>query len=200
MVKKIDLIAKVLQQQNLVDCIPDSLKNNTKYKLPEDQGKGHVLSTIYSSSNRWILDSGCYNYISESKDSFSSLVPCTRPPILMEDKTTMRVCREGSVDLDYGIFQNVLHILNLSMNLLFIYHITHSSTGKKVECNPYSMIISEMAYGSKVVVCEVDHHSRLYIFSHFVLKYYYVTLITHANEESREKSYDKFKEGPLHAL
>jgi hypothetical protein len=49
-------------------------------------------------------------------------------------------------------------------------------------------------------VGEVDHHSRLYTFSHFVPKYDYVTLITHENEESREKSDDKFEEGPLHAL
>jgi hypothetical protein len=29
----------------------------------------------------------------------------------MGDKTPIRVCREGNVDLDYGIFKNVLHVL-----------------------------------------------------------------------------------------
>jgi len=57
-----------------------------------------------------------------------------------------------------------------------------------------------MENGSRVTIGEVDHHSRLYTFSHFVPKYHYFTLITHANEESREKSDCKFKEGPLHAL
>jgi hypothetical protein len=200
MVKIIDLMAKVLQQHNLVDCILDSVKKKTEDKPLEDQGKGHVLNTISSSYNRWILDSGSSNHMVASKHYFSSFVPCTRPPMLMGDKTPMRVCEEGSVDLDYGIFHNVLHILNISMNLLSIYQITHSSTNKWVEFTSDSMIISEMVDGSRVLVGEVDHHSRLYTFSHFVPKYNYVTLITHENEQSRENPDDKFEEGPLHAL
>jgi hypothetical protein len=35
-----------------------------------------------------------------------------------------------------------------------------------------------------IVVGEVDHHSKLYTFSHFVPKYDYVMLLTHVNEES----------------
>jgi len=51
----------------------------------------------------------------------------------MGDKTPMRVCGEGSVDLDYGSFQDLLHVPKLSMNLLSIYQIRHSSTIKRVE-------------------------------------------------------------------
>jgi hypothetical protein len=112
----------------------------------------------------------------------------------------MRVCKEVSVDLDYGIIQNVLHILSLSMNLLSIYHITHSGIGKRVDFTLDSVIISEMEDGSNITIGEVDHHSKLYTFSHFVTKFYYVTLIKHENEESREKIDDKFKERPLHSL
>jgi hypothetical protein len=128
----------------------DSVKKKTEDKPPEDQGKGHVLTTISSSSDRWILDSGASNHMVASKHYFSSLVPCTRPPMLMGDKTPMRVCREGSVDLDYGSFQNVLHVPKLSMNLLSIYHITHSGIGKRVEFTLDSVIISEMADGSRL--------------------------------------------------
>ena len=89
---------------HLVNCIPESVKKKTKDKPPEDQGKDHVMTTIYSSHEIWILDSGDSNYMVSSKHYFSSPVPCTRPPMLMGDKTPRRVCEEGSVELDYGIF------------------------------------------------------------------------------------------------
>jgi hypothetical protein len=71
------------------------------------------------------------------------------------------------------------------VNILSIYQITHSGSGKKVEFTPelnYYFVLSD---GSKIVVGEVNHHSRLYTFSHFTHKYDYVSLLTHANEESR---------------
>jgi len=36
-----------------------------------------------------------------AKHYFSSLVPCTRPHVLIGDKTPIKLCEEGSVDLDY---------------------------------------------------------------------------------------------------
>ena len=42
------------------------------------------------------------------------------------------------------------------------------------------MVISKMIDGSKVVVGEVDHHSSLYSFSHFVPKSDYDILLTPA--------------------
>jgi hypothetical protein len=56
------------------------------------------------------------------------------------------------VDLDYGSFQIVLRVLKLSMNLLFIYQITHSGIGKRVEFTPDSVIISDMVDGFRVAV------------------------------------------------
>jgi hypothetical protein len=71
------------------------------------------------------------------------------------------------------------------MNLLSIYQITHSSSRKKVEFTSDSAIISDLSHGSKIVVGEVNHHSRLYTFSHFTHKSDYIYLLTHANEESK---------------
>jgi hypothetical protein len=71
------------------------------------------------------------------------------------------------------------------VNLLSIYQITYLGSGKKVEFNLDSVIISDLLDGSKIIVGEVNHHSRLYTFSQFTQKYDYVSLITHANEESR---------------
>jgi hypothetical protein len=48
MVKTIDLMAKVLQQHNLADCILDSINKKIEDKPLEDQVKGHVLTIISS--------------------------------------------------------------------------------------------------------------------------------------------------------
>lgn len=82
---------------------------------------GNVLIIINSSSNKLILNSGISNHIVVSKDYFSSLIPYTRPSMLMGDNTPMRLCREGRMHLDYRIFLNLLHVPNVSMNLLYIF-------------------------------------------------------------------------------
>jgi hypothetical protein len=58
------------------------------------------------------------------EEVFTSLSSCSRPPILMGDDTLVAVVGEGRVELPYGIFENVLHIPKLSINLLSIYQIT----------------------------------------------------------------------------
>jgi hypothetical protein len=103
----------------------------------------------------------------------------------MGDDTLVKVSGQGRVDLDNECFRDVLYVPKLSINLLSIYRITHSVKGKQVEFTPDLVVISEMLDGSKVVVGEVDHHSRLYTFSHFVPKSDFVMLLTHVNEESR---------------
>jgi hypothetical protein len=59
----------------------------------------------------------------------------------------VEVCSRGTVILDHGHFQDVLHVPNISVNLISIYQITHSSLGKKVEVTLYSIIISDLSYG-----------------------------------------------------
>jgi len=85
MVKTIDLTVKVIQKHDLADCIQYSVKKNSN-KPPEDQGKVHVLTIISSSYDRWILELGASNHIITSHNCFSSLVPCTRHPLLWETK------------------------------------------------------------------------------------------------------------------
>jgi hypothetical protein len=52
---------------------------------------------------------------------FSSLSPCSRPPILMGDYTPIVVVGEGRLELHNDSFENVLHVPNISMNLLSVY-------------------------------------------------------------------------------
>jgi hypothetical protein len=180
MKKTIDLMAQTLEKHHLEDCIPDNARKNPS----SERGNGHALLAISSSPNAWVLDSGATHHMASLDRLFSYLETCSRPPIFMGDDSPAEVCGRGRVDLDHGCFQDVLHVLKLSMNLLSIYQITHSGSGKKVEFTLDSVIISDLSDGSKIVVGEVNHHSGLYTFSHFTHKSDYVSLLTHANEES----------------
>jgi hypothetical protein len=102
----------------------------------------------------------------EVKDEvFSSLIPCSRPPILMGDGTPVEVAGEGRVELHNGSFENVLHVPKLSMNLLSVYQITQK--GKKVEFTSDSVSVIDMHDNSIIAIGEVDHKSRLYKFTNF---------------------------------
>jgi hypothetical protein len=64
-----------------------------------------------------------------------------------------------------GGFENVLHVPNISMNLLTFYQITQK--GKKVEFTSNSVSIIDMHENSIIAIGEVDHKSRLYKFTKF---------------------------------
>jgi hypothetical protein len=111
----------------------------------------------------------------EEKEEFlSSLSPCSRPPILMGDDTPLPVAGEGTVELHNGSFENVLHVPNISMNLLSVYHITHK--GKKVEFTSDSVSVIDMHDNSIISIGEVDHKSRLYKFTKFFYNDYSILL------------------------
>jgi hypothetical protein len=69
------------------------------------------------------------------------------------------------VELPNGSFENVLHVPNLSINLLSVYQITQ--TGKKVEFTSDSVSVIDMHDNSIIAIDEVDHKSRLYKFTKF---------------------------------
>jgi hypothetical protein len=94
-----------------------------------------------------------------------SLIPCSRPPVLMGDDTPVAVVGEGRVELHNGSFENVLHVPNLSMNLLSVYQITQK--GKKVEFTLNLVSIIDMHDNSIIAISEVDHKSRFYKFTKF---------------------------------
>jgi hypothetical protein len=99
------------------------------------------------------------------EEFFSSFSSCSRPPILMGDDTPVTVAGEQRVELHNGIFENVLHVPNLSMNLLSFYYITQK--GKKVEFTSDSVSVIDMHDNSIIAIGEVDHMSRLYKFTKF---------------------------------
>ena len=58
------------------------------------------------------------------EEVITSLISCSKPPILMGDDTPIAVAGEGRVELHNGSFENVLHVPNLYMNMLSVYQIT----------------------------------------------------------------------------
>ena len=102
----------------------------------------------------------------------------------MGDKSYVKVTGKGRIELTKGSFENVFHVPKISVNLLSVYHMTNSGTGKKVVFTPNSMNIYDMQTNSRVATGEVNHQSRLYTFSEFI-EPDSALLLTHADESSR---------------
>jgi hypothetical protein len=115
---------------------------------------------------------------------YSSLDAYKGPPILMGDNSSVEVTDKGRIELTNKSFENVLHVPKLSVNLLSVYQMMNSSTGKKFVFTPNAVDIYDMQTNSKVATGEVNHQSRLYTFSEFI-EPNSALLLTHADESSR---------------
>jgi hypothetical protein len=102
----------------------------------------------------------------------------------MGDNSSFKVKNKGRIELTNGSFENVLHVPKLYVNLLSVYQMTNSGTGKKVIFKKNYVDIYDMKTNSRVATGEVNHQSRLYTFSEFI-EPDYALLLTHADESSR---------------
>jgi hypothetical protein len=118
MKKQIDLMAQVLQHNNLGNVIFEGAKNKKEEDHAPKKGNHHALVAINSSSDSWIIDSGASHHMAAKEEVFTSLSSCSRPPILMGDDTLVAVAGEGRMKLSNGNFENVLHVPKVSINLL----------------------------------------------------------------------------------
>eukprot|EP00253_Pinus_taeda_P030813 PITA_30813 len=175
---------KILQKHNLGDHIP----KGTKKKIEDPpHGKGnnfHALVAINSSPDAWIIDFGASHHMVAIKEVYSSLDACKGPPILMGDDSPIEVTRICGVELLHRSFEDVLHVPKLSINMLSVYQITHSGTGKRVELTPDVMNIYDLHSSSKIATGEVNNGARLYTFSEFI-EYESSLLLTHDDDSSR---------------
>ena len=85
----------------------------------------------------------------------------------MENNIVMILCGKCYIEIDDGIFHDVLCVSYFSSNLFSIYQITHSGTGKIVELSRDSVFIRDSETSFIVTTGIVDHSSCLYSFSHF---------------------------------
>jgi hypothetical protein len=185
MQKQIDLMSQILQQNNLGDRIPEGAKK----KNPEDlnskkDNSSHALISINSSLDSWIVDSGESHRMVTSKALYSSLDACKGLPILMGHNSSVEVTDKGRSELTNRSFENVLHVPKLSVNLLSVYQMKNSDTGKKFIFIPNSVDVYDMKTNSSIVTGEVNRLPRLYTFSEFI-EPDYALLLTHADESSR---------------
>jgi hypothetical protein len=165
MKKLIDLMAQTLQQNNLGNFILEGVNKQKEEDFSPKKGNHRALVAISSSSDSWIIDSGASHHMAAKEEVLSSLSPCSSPPILMGDDTPVAVVGEGRVEVHNGIFENILHVPKLSMNLLSVYQIAQK--GKKVEFTSDSVSVIDMHDNSIIAIGEVDHKSRLYKFTKF---------------------------------
>ena len=93
---------------------------------------GNYLTTILSSvksnpSYSWIIDSGATDHMIGCSTLFSSYGPCARnKKIRIADGSLLAIAEIGSIKiLSSFTLSNVLHVPNLSCNLLSISKITH---------------------------------------------------------------------------
>ena len=140
---------------------------------------------LHSTSQKWIIDLGASHNMASSKESFSSLYAYSGPPIIMGDNSLVAATRQGRVQFKDGSFVNVLHIPRLYVNLLSVYQMTHTCSGRKVEFTPDSVSIYDMQTNLKIASGKVNDQSHLYTFSNCVPQLDSILLLTHANEESR---------------
>jgi hypothetical protein len=97
MKKQIGLMAQTLQHNNLGNFIPEGVKKHKGEDHASNKGNHHALVSFNSSSDSWIIYSGASHHMASKEEFFSSLSPCSRPPILMEDDTPIVVAGEGRV-------------------------------------------------------------------------------------------------------
>jgi hypothetical protein len=151
-----------LQQNNLANFIPKKYKEED---IAPKKGNNHALVAINSSSDSWIRYSIASHHMEMKEDVLSSLIPCSRPPILMGDDTPVAVVGEGRVELHNGSLENVLHVPNISMNLLSVYQITKKD--KMLEFTSDSIYVLDIHENFIIAIGEVDQKSRLYKFTKF---------------------------------
>jgi hypothetical protein len=132
-----------------------------------------------SSFDSWIIDFGASIHIAVKEEDFTSLSSFSRPFILMGYDTPVAVAGEVRVELPNGSFENVLHVPNISINILSVYHITQK--GKKVEFTSDFVYVLDMHGNSIIAIGEVEHKSRLYKFTKFAN---YDSSLLLKNEES----------------
>jgi hypothetical protein len=142
------------------------------------------LIAIKSSLDAWIIDSSASHHMAATKEVYFSLDACKGPPILMGDNSLVKVTGKGRIELINKIFENVLHVPKLSVNILSVYHMKNPSTRKRVVFTSDVVDIYGMQTNSKVTTGKVNHQSKLYTFSEFI-EPDFALLLTHTNERSR---------------
>jgi hypothetical protein len=66
-----------------------------------------------------------------TKEAYYSLDACKGTPILTGENSPVEITDKGRIELTNRIFENVLHIPKLSINILSVYQMKNYETGKE---------------------------------------------------------------------
>jgi hypothetical protein len=102
----------------------------------------------------------------------------------MGEKYPAEVIDKGRIEITNRSLENVLHIPNLSINLLSVYQMKKSTTKKRIIFAPDVVDIYDMKTNSRVAIGEVNHQSRLYTLSK-IIETDSALLLTHFDESTR---------------
>jgi hypothetical protein len=172
------------EKKNLEDHILEGAKKKKSEDLnPKKGNSSHALIAINFSPDAWIVDSSASHHMESTKEVYSSLDACKGPSIMMGDDSPVEVTEKGRVELTNRSFENVLHVPKISVNIISVYQMTNSGTGKKVFTLD-EVDIYDMQTNSKVATGELNHQSRLYKFFEFN-EPDSALMLTHADESSR---------------
>ena len=138
-----------------------------------------------SKSKALLIYSGDSNHMVDEIDSFSSLDTSKSIPIHMGDDSTIISKGQGTVDLENGLFSNVLYVPSLASNILSVYQMTHIGVPKRVSFSQNYVEITDLTSRKLIAKGLANHHARAYEFSHFVLDAKPTALLTHGNKVSR---------------
>ena len=92
------------------------------------------------------------------------------PPIVLGDNSLTNNMGKGRIDLDHGKFNNVFHVPGLSSNILSVYQMNHTRSPKKVIFSLDDVEIAEISNGKVIEKGVVDHTSKVYMFSHLLMR------------------------------
>ena len=120
-----------------------------------------------------------------SKESFSTLTLSKGPSIHMGYDSQIPTKGIGSVKAKHGELKNVLYVPSLAVNLLYVYHMTHTCSPKRVTFDSNSVEITEKATGNLIVKGIASHSTKAYEFSHFFPVSPPTALLSHANNTSK---------------
>ena len=145
----------------------------------DSKRKWKSLLTNIINQGEWIIESGATHHMGASKRDFSSMTPSEVPHIFIGDDTKVEVEGKDEVEMENGVFKDVLYIPNLTSNLLLVYKITHYGGGNMAEFLLDSLVVKSIKDDSMVAIGDANHDSRIYTFYSFVPKSNTQALLMH---------------------
>ncbi|KAH9657194.1 retrovirus-related pol polyprotein from transposon RE1 [Citrus sinensis] len=129
-----------------------SLPNPSSFSSLAQKGNNFTtLGVVYEKQDPWIIDSGATDHMTSHSKLFSSYIPCSgSQKIKIADGSLSSVAGKGSIPISTNlVLTYVLHVPNLSCNLLFISKIT-----KDLHCiakfSPSYLEFQDMCSGKKI--------------------------------------------------